>query len=422
MLLSLDVRRARKGDCMLLHFGADDGPSLAIVDGGPARVYGPHLKPRLEQIRSARRLDAADPLQVDLVLVSHVDDDHINGILQLTAEVLDQAVAVRIAELWHNSFDDIVGNKPHELVAAMSGFGAASLEGDLPPGVEESFEDPRERETAVDVMKVLAGIAQGRTLRGDASRLGIELNAAHDGKLIVADPEPLPLVEGVSVRIVGPRRQELEDLQEEHDAWLEKHPDVGPAALAAYVDDSVANLSSIVLLVQGEDAGRTRSILLTGDARGDNILLGLEETGVVPAGGRIAVDVLKVPHHGSARNLEKDFFERIPAMHYVFSGNGEHGNPERESVEMLLDARGDAPFVLHFTYPLEVIDAARAADWEKERQKRIRKGKPPGPVWSPHDQGLVELLQQRPLKAGQEVRVVDESRPHVIDLFAPLGF
>ena len=53
------------------------------------------------------------------------------------------------------------------------------------------------------------------------------------------------------------------------------------------------------------------------------------------------VDLLKVPHHGSANNLDDDFFERITADHYVFSGNGEHGNPERETLEMLFDARGE---------------------------------------------------------------------------------
>ena len=56
------------------------------------------------------------------------------------------------------------------------------------------------------------------------------------------------------------------------------------------------------------------------------------------------VDILKVPHHGSSNNLDNDFFERITADHYVMSGDGEHGNPERESIEMLFKARGKAKF------------------------------------------------------------------------------
>jgi hypothetical protein len=48
--------------------------------------------------------------------------------------------------------------------------------------------------------------------------------------------------------------------------------------------------------------------------------------------------VLKVPRHGSSNNLDKDFFERITADHYAFSGDAEHDNPEREALRMLLNA------------------------------------------------------------------------------------
>jgi hypothetical protein len=48
--------------------------------------------------------------------------------------------------------------------------------------------------------------------------------------------------------------------------------------------------------------------------------------------------VLKVPRHGSSNNLDEDFFERITADHYAFSGDAEHDNPEREALRMLLNA------------------------------------------------------------------------------------
>ena len=135
MIFSLDVRRARKGDCLLLHFGTKADPGLVLIDGGPSGVYKPQLKPRLLEIRKARGLGKNEPLPVDLLMVSHVDDDHIQGILELTRE-LREAVGVpplRIARLWHNSFDDVIGKDPKVLtdnVAAQ--FGAASLDGDLP--------------------------------------------------------------------------------------------------------------------------------------------------------------------------------------------------------------------------------------------------------------------------------------------------
>ena len=125
---------------------------------------------------------------------------------------------------------------------------------------------------------------------------------------------------------------ELEALQEAPEVARgpQEEGQVAGRALAAYVDKSVPNLSSIVVLAE---AGGKR-MLLTGDARGDKILEGLRARR--PAGrpartSKMHVDLLKVPHHGSANNLDDDFFERITADHYVFSGDGEHGNPERET-------------------------------------------------------------------------------------------
>ena len=99
MIFSLDVRRARKGDCLLLHFGTKAEPRLALIDGGPKQVYAPHLKPRLLEIRKARGLAPQSPLPVDLLMVSHVDDDHIQGILDLTRELRAREYDARQAML-----------------------------------------------------------------------------------------------------------------------------------------------------------------------------------------------------------------------------------------------------------------------------------------------------------------------------------
>jgi beta-lactamase superfamily II metal-dependent hydrolase len=90
---------------------------------------------------------------------------------------------------------------------------------------------------------------------------------------------------------------------------------------------------------------------------------------------KLEIDLLKVPHHGSANNLEINFFERIIAKHYVFSGNGEHGNPERETMKMLLGARGDEDYTVHLSYPVQQIDAERKKDWQKEQTKEKKSEK-----------------------------------------------
>jgi len=124
MIFSLDVRRARQGDCLLLHYGTKDRPGLVMIDGGPRGVYGEHLKPRLHAIRKAHGLDANKPLDVDLLIVSHVDDDHIHGILDLTKELLEarrerQPQFVQVSSFWHNSFGEIIDHKPDELTACV---------------------------------------------------------------------------------------------------------------------------------------------------------------------------------------------------------------------------------------------------------------------------------------------------------------
>ena len=91
-------------------------------------------------------------------------------------------------------------------------------------------------------------------------------------------------------------------------------------------------------------------MLLCGDARGDHILEGLEASGRLQPGGTLALDVLKLPHHGSIRNVEADFFERLPARHYVISADGRDGNPETETLEMIAAVRaGDDDFTVHLT-------------------------------------------------------------------------
>jgi hypothetical protein len=417
MIFSLDVRRARKGDCLLLHYGTKAKPGLVLIDGGPAQVYGPELKPRLEQIRKARRLAQGEPLTVDLLMVSHIDDDHINGILELTHELVDAKAArrplpLKLLNFWHNTFDDIIASNPDELVASVkASFGPASLTGEL----DTEGLDPH-------TAKVLASVGQGLRLRDDARALGLPINAEFGRKLIKASTRRAKdLPGGLKLTVAGPLEDELLALQKQHADFLKKAKK-DKEAVAAFTDSSVANLSSIVVLAE---AGG-RKMLLTGDARGDKILLGLEKIGLLSPGGKMSVDVLKMPHHGSDRNMEKIFLERVVADHYVFSGDGEHGNPERNTFQMLRDARPDDNFLIHLTYPLEEIDTGRKADWKKEQAKeKARKMKNPRtqvrPNWSEKNNSLRAFFADNP-KLAKQLRFVEKGKPHLVDLLDKVGF
>lgn len=435
MFFSMDVIRARKGDCLLIHFGSEDDPRLIVIDGGPSGVYRPHLKPRLQMIHAARDLSEDTSLPVDVLMVSHVDDDHTKGILDMTKEMIEERQdnktnLLRIFSLWHNSFDNVIGSKPDELTSGMEAtFGQASAAGELPVVADLDTDEGLGQKEVHAGLRVLASIRQGAQLRRDAEKLEIDINPEFDGGLIIAeqDSDVIELDGDLSLTVIGPMKGEVKALHKKHQDWLKKLEKDGKTPedlLSAFVDKSVANLSSLVFLasVQG------KTMLLTGDARGDKLLEGLELAGLLGNNDTdtIHVDVLKVPHHGSAHNVATVFFERITADHYVFSGDGEHGNPERETLEMLLEARGTAPFTMHFTYPIAEIDAERKKDWEKQ-QKREKKKKETKPTqfiredWDPAKHSLAGLFGQEP-DFGNKVKVVDDGSAHLIDLLDPVEF
>jgi hypothetical protein len=384
---------AKKGDCLLLHCGTKEKPGLILIDGGPAGVWRQTLKPRLDTLRKQRGLSDQQLLVIDLVIVSHVDDDHINGVIALLEFIKARRDGrdhelFKIKGLWHNSFDDIVGNDESVALIASSGFGAASTASVL---MDDSEPGPPQ-----DAAFVLASVKQGDDLRRLAKALAIPINDEFEGPLIqttVGKPTVVEVAD-VDFTILGPRRPELQKLQRDYDTWLKKQPARPDAnsVLAALDDESVANLSSIVLLAS--DA--TKTILLTGDARSDKIILGLEESGLVAPGAVFSVDVLKSPHHGSVRNIDAAFVKRIDASHHLFSGDGEHGNPDRETFELLRDhgPPGLKNFVLSYT--LAEIDDKRRKEHAKEQAKHVSKGRAPGPDWSDARHSLQAILQPPP--------------------------
>jgi hypothetical protein len=392
--MQFEFMPAFKGDCFLIHAGTDDEPVLILVDGGPGGTYEAHLRPRLMELRDERGLDESTPLVIDLVIVSHVDDDHINGIAALFREMRQAVMAndpplFEVRGLWHNSFDEIIGNEEVAVNAAQ--FGAASF---------APLTDETECQAGFDAGLILQSVKQGHELRELAlsDELQIPINDGFGG-LIKTSAGQLTEREigGIKLTVIGPREKELKELEEAHDDWLEEQKRQGKpisagSLLQSLTDDSVANLSSIVLLAERD--GKTA--LLTGDARSDFILKGLEEIGLAEPGKSFPVNLLKMPHHGSDRNVDEEFLRRVPAIRYLFTGNGEHGNPERETFRMLADARPDAEMELYLTYTMAKIDPERKKNHEKERRKAIKKGKSGEPEWSDAQHGLQPLFDTFP--------------------------
>lgn len=331
-MFTLDMLNAAKGDALVITYG--DAPCRHIViDGGPRNIYGQVIKPFLGQLGT--------PVPIELMVVTHVDDDHIRGILDLAAEQVrrvddHQAPLYTVKQLWFNAFDAVTSQVRLEqlALAPVAGSVAAQL-----AGIQEAY---------LPVVKniLLESINQGCTLQDDARKLGWSLNPQFAQNLVLSGAIRT-LEGGLKVTVVTPHAAELENLRKQ---WSQYYLTKRSATLsetvkpAALLDDSPYNLSSIAFLLEYQ--GKT--MLMTGDARGDKVLAGLNEAGLLQQ-GKLHVDILKLPHHGSDANVDPAFFAAITARHYVISANGENGNPDCPTLEMLSAARPDDDFAIYLS-------------------------------------------------------------------------
>ncbi|MDX2218205.1 MAG: hypothetical protein SF172_04215 [Burkholderiales bacterium] len=386
----IEALPAKEGDCLLLHWGEDGQTKTALIDGGPAGVYLEALSERLKELGGA-----IEPARLELLMISHCDADHIVGVRDLLRKVkaavenhqVNKAPAI-IERLWHNTFEDIIGDPDSSrYTAATAGIASlASVEGEPSPDLESALRsaaaqrnltDSEEEEALVhDLSMVLASHGQSREVR-DLHRFLRQKDQIrpinHPAVDSNGDPELISTalnknlfnLKGLSIQIVGPSVEQLESLKKEFDAYIKKNGLVEAGILAAYLDKSAPNLSSIVCLAEFNGS----RILLTGDARGDHILEGLKSEELLDSDGHIHVDVLKVPHHGSNRNTSLEFFQAVSADHYIISGNGKHGNPDRETLEWIIKSRTDLKtYHIWLTYTAEEIDAVHMEELQSKHK------------------------------------------------------
>lgn len=380
------IFQSDKGDCVLLT--GRDGKQV-LVDGGMRDSYTKHVSPVLNRLHRNKK-------KIDVVCVSHIDRDHVWGVLQMMDDLVDWRVhefqikngnpthrapkskrPPEVKEIWHNAFHEQLGKNAgpiEEMLAAQ----ARILSGHDNPRVLELAEGLGE-------LALSEGDAIRLSRRVGAKQLNIPLNPDYDGRLMFhAGDDPLR-VGGMRMWVIGPYASELSELRKRWNEWLQANKnELGRIRRRARGDEerlatseldlvvnplraqarelasssdfaivlnlvqkvlgrresvTIPNLASLMLLV--EEKGK--KILLTGDGHWEDILDGLDDAGRLDANGRLHVSVLKVPHHGSEHNTHPDFCKAITADHYVFCGNGAHANPDLDVVNAYIDSRLGKP-------------------------------------------------------------------------------
>jgi glyoxylase-like metal-dependent hydrolase (beta-lactamase superfamily II) len=137
----LHVIQAAFGDCLLLEYGAHLKRYI-LVDGGPPDTFRFHLHPILTQITNSGGI-------IDLVVLSHVDADHITGLLEYFTELRTVNHGLPVPPgLWHNTFTATIDPNGviHPRLAGLitpSRANTMSVSGSAVQGIREGVPDSR---------------------------------------------------------------------------------------------------------------------------------------------------------------------------------------------------------------------------------------------------------------------------------------
>jgi hypothetical protein len=193
------------------------------------------------------------------------------------------------------------------------------------------------------------------------------------------------VADGLTFTVLAPHKVELDRLELAWNKSKTDHPADPTAQAADYLNNTVPNMSSMVLLAESTISPNvSKRMLLTGDARGDVILDALDSAGL-STNGRTHFDLLKVQHHGSRHSTTQDFFERVTADSYVISGNGKDDNPSPDALTWLSQARHGQPFTAYLTNRTGLNDLAAklgtflASEAKNEPQHQYRFRTDPDP-------------------------------------------
>lgn len=323
-MINLYIVQAENGDCFILESRRGKKTTTILIDGGPSNTFEKHLKPTLKELPSSSKLD--------LVILSHIDNDHIIGLIDLLAEIKNQRDKginqfIKIGKLWHNSFDDLLQlqSEPTRL-----------LKNNL---FSKNLKHKEKEQKKVNTIQsiIMKGFQQGGDLSELAKALKVSVNPGFKNVIAVNEIVKSIRVRDITFQILGPTKQNLNNLRAEWKDWHRKKKILQEyeLGLLQILDKSVPNLASIMFLAEISN----RKILFTGDALGTDVISILSKNRMLNKKGKFYVDVLKVPHHGSDRNVSEEFFNTVFAEYYIISANGKYDNPSYSTLKWIIDSK-----------------------------------------------------------------------------------
>lgn len=348
---------AQNGDSILIDY---NNHSHILVDGGYADTFDSYLSPMFSSLR-----EAGDHL--NLLVCTHIDADHISGLIELIEEELKSQV-IPIDNIWYNAYrhiqspvlvsaekEDFIKHSilkrsaPQEArpISAKQGSTLAAMIGQLGTAWNTPFDGPVTRNFGVNIHGALIHILTPtednlnslcHLWRRELVKHGL-LSKEHsfefwDDAFEYSLSKDLPGFSSNVHKISG-----TENLEE-----IKSHP--------YQADRSITNGSSISFVMELEG----KRILMTGDAHAEDILAGLEKLYGLQS-TPYQFDVIKLSHHGSYNNNSPALLSKIDSNNWIISTNGDvYNHPDIGTLAWIVTKDKTRCRRLLFNYHLPVCD------------------------------------------------------------------
>jgi beta-lactamase superfamily II metal-dependent hydrolase len=337
-IFNVHILPAHRGDSFWIEYGRANDPCRILIDGGITQTGREHLKHMVGALRT--------PAQFELLVVTHIDLDHIQGVIELL-ENLPPGVSFK--EIWFNGWDQLKHS---------------GLE---PLGIKEGIRLSEVLEQ--NHASAWNASAEGRAIALDENDGVVDYIFGDDMKVMVLAPTRVQLAKlrddwrAVLKQFCADEQLEA---QGREPASIEGLEPMGPIDVPLLAqsrfkeDDTIPNGSSIALALEFAD----KRLLMLADAYPSVVAQSIRS---ISTGGRYPVDAVKLPHHGSRNNTDRGLVQSLSAPIWVFSSNGASNtkHPHREAVARVLhDSDGLERLV--FNYKTSFNDVWDDADLKQE--------------------------------------------------------
>ena len=333
-MFTIDMLPADEGDCLWIEYGDDGGPvHRVLIDCGRRTAYRAVMD----------RLEADPSIELELLVLTHVDADHIAGAVPLLSDA--RFTPDRVRDVWFNGWRHLNGwhkdeDGPAVLGAKQGEYFAARLRERGFPWNEAFGGGPAELPAEGDLPEITLPGGMKLTVLGPDREKMEDMRDRWEKELGKLSGDPLEPGdwEGALERLDDDNQQRADVPVLGHDTYELPYNVEHLAEVPFSADGSEPNGSSISFLA--EYGGK--AVIFAGDAHAPQLEAAVRRLCAQRGIDTLRIDGLKMAHHGSRRNNSFELLQALDCKRYLLSSNGSrHHHPDPEAVARALTVSGD---------------------------------------------------------------------------------